>query len=189
MNIIPDFDEFPQLAFKAGSESDYRFFRLKEPHLVATHDTVSDSEAHHILKLDVFGEPAGLITFLIDRYRHRQSRRNLFARLDLVIVLEKFRGLDIANCATQGGLLFVLSLYTKQLYSISCLAGHEGMAHILDNLGFKILAQDKNCQRYEYHVDRTSEEILFGQLRESLPEALKLLNYRSRQRKGELKRK
>lgn len=181
MNIIPDFDEFPQLAFVAGSESDYRFFRSKEPQLVATHDTVSNSEAHHILKLEVYGEPAGLITFLIDRNQHRQSRRNLCARLDLVIVREKFRGLDIANCATKAGLLFVLSLYTKQLYSISCLAGHEGMAHILDNLGFKFLAQEKNCQRYEYHVDSTSEEVLFGQLRESLPEALDLLNSGTRE--------
>ncbi len=138
----PALDEYNQkyheLYFSLGDAATYKRLRIVESGLVSCFDdsNIYDPQKLQVMSLTKEGEVLGVTSFGIFTNSKRTESQNLYARIDLVITEKKWRGFGVARILVLSVLVYILELYRKRLYSISCLAAHEAIANILESISF-----------------------------------------------------
>ena len=89
-----------------------------------------------VLTLRFHGKPLGVTSFLLETNAKRPAPRRKFARIDLVITHPAFRGNGIGRLLILLVVAFLLERNGEELYSISCLAAHDAVAHVLEDIRF-----------------------------------------------------
>lgn len=167
----------------------YRRFRSLEPGLVSCIDGEQPSDARlDILAVELFGAAAGVCSLVVRTNPHKPDGRNRYGRVDLVIVERQARGLDLGRLLTLAGVVQMLADHGEQLYSISCLAAHPAIAHILEDVGFQ--PDDKRDDTYcheQLKLDDPSRLFaLRTQMLDATVAAAQSCNFRIRQQRDDV---
>jgi len=170
------------MKIKRGTIELLNRYRAIEPGLVSSADEDTPVE---VFVLEYNDEPLGVTSFFVQTNPYRKGNENLYARIDLVIVPKRHRGLGVARALMLCALVYLIQVYKDRLYSISCLAAHKAIEKILQDLEFKAkYAEEKNYVQEELEVTRSSCERLLLRFNHEAETALKALNYRFRQEQG-----
>ncbi len=170
----------------AADQPLYRRFRSLEPGLVSCLDDQQPPDARlDILSVELFGAAAGVCSFVVRTNRHKPDGRNRYGRVDLVIVERQARGLELGRLLTLAGVVQMLADHGEQLYSISCLAAHPAIAHILESVGFKPDDQrdDTYCHEQLALDDPSQLFALRTKMLDATAAAAQACNFRIRQRR------
>lgn len=152
---MPDMDGFvkenPELSFSLGDIAAYQRLRIVESALVSCFDDPSqfDEKKLQVLTLHKGKDVLGVTSFGVFSNSKRAGASNLYARIDLVITEKRWRNLGVARALVIAVLVYVLEIYGKRLYSISCLAAHERVVRILENLSFVGENRDEKGFKHE----------------------------------------
>ena len=175
---------FDRIDVAAADEALFRQFRSRCPQLVSCLDDAPDAAAVRpkILAAYLDGTPAGVASWVRFRNDCRKEKANLYARIDLVIVSNEFRGLGIARLLTLAALLQMIETHGERLYSVSCLAAHPAMQAILEPLGFAgEIRAGHNFKHESIRVDRLDINGWGDKLAKMLTAAGRVTNYHVRQ--------
>jgi predicted GNAT family N-acyltransferase len=159
----------------------YQTLKANEPQL----KSIADDHPDYIpdsFSLLLGRESAGTIATFHFRNQARQDKRDLFSRIDIVIVNQNLRGLGIGRVLIAGALLQSWKSFSDSLYSISSLAGHLAVEKVFQNYGFK--TEHREGQNFaQCSLDcQQKPEVLLGRFSECLESAIQGSNYRIRQR-------
>ncbi len=183
------FERSPCLTATFGEQEIYQHFRVLEPHLVSVLDEVHLRQEPDILVLRMGGQPAGATSFLVETNVKRPVPPRKYARIDLVITEPDARGLGVGRLMLLGVLTHLLETEGTNLYSISCLAAHPAIEHVLGQLSFEEKPSadhglHADAQQYKHMEIRLDQGKLDDYKRKVLvktSEALRVTNYRLRQ--------
>ncbi|HAX46365.1 MAG TPA: hypothetical protein DCX78_06025 [Nitrospina sp.] len=78
----------------------------------------------------------GVISLVIKENKYKPVPSNKYARLDLVIVDNKFRHNGVGRLLLLAGITYLLKNSEEQLYSSSCLATHKMVENVLTEFSF-----------------------------------------------------
>ncbi len=181
-NLEVLFGSFPHLQATFGGQDTYRQFRLLEQHLVSILDEVALRPEPEVLVLRVEGRPAGVTSFLVETNVKRPEPPRKYARVDLVITESGSRGLGIGRLMIYSVLTRLLETEGKNLYSISCLAAHPAVEHVLSEAGFSgEVRPDQNFRHMGIRLDQLQLADYKRKILVKTSEALRVTNYRLRQ--------
>jgi len=175
-------DQYPRMKIKRGTIELLNRYRAIEPGLVsgANEDTPVE-----VFVLEYDDEQLGVTSFFVQTNHYRKEHANLYARIDLVIVPKRHRGIGVARALMLCALVYLIKVYKNRLYSISCLAAHKAIEKILQDLQFKAKAvEGKNFVQEELEVTRNSCERILLKFNHEADLALKTVNYHFRQEQG-----
>ncbi len=175
--------EFARIEIAEAEDALYSSFRRREPQLVSCLDADGggNSKRPAILAAYLDGTPTGVASWVRFRNDCRKEKANLYARIDLVIVSNDFRGLGIARLLTLAALMHMIDTHGERLYSISCLAAHPAMEAILEQLGFAgEIRAGHNFKHESIRVDQLDINAWGERLAELLASAGRVTNYRLR---------
>lgn len=179
------FNAVPGLRLTWDDRDIYRQLRSQEPHLVSCVDDASQhfGNTMELLGLQCAARPVASLSIILQTNRYRPPGHALYARIDLVMVDPRERGLG--RLLLLSALTHLFHTHGTQLYSISCLAAHPAVAHILEGAGFTPRATNENdFQHEEIRLDSLSGSELAALLTQSTgktAEALRLIQFRLRQ--------
>lgn len=179
------FSPYPGLELTLGDKDIYHGFRCIEPSLVSYYDSKEElsQSGVPVLVVHAAGEPAGVVSFMVETNRYRSVRANQFARIDLVIVAPACRGLGIGRILMFGVIIQLLEVYGRSLYSISSLAAHPAVEKCLEEVGFRGERRPKaQFKHEEIRLDRLEVNELLINLENRINGALQVTNFRLRQR-------
>lgn len=182
------FEPYPALSLHAGDETVYRKFRTLEPQLHSHMDREgADSGPElRLLHVAIDREPAGAASWFLAANEHRPPPRDHYARIDLVIVPEQFRGLGLGRLVILTTLLEIVTRHADVLYSISSLAAHAAVEKVLEEAGFHgEPREDANFVHESIDLDETSLADLRASLTDATRAAAQAANYRIRQRRAD----
>lgn len=183
------FERFPRLAATFGEQEIYQHFRVLEPQLVSVLDEVPLRPEPDILVLRLEGHPAGVTSFLVETNVQRPAPPRKYARIDLVITEPDARGLGVGRLMLLSVLIHLLETEGTNLYSISCLAAHPAIEHVLGQLDFGekpsadhgLHAEAQQYKHMEIRLDQSTLEDYKRKVLVKTSEALRVINYRLRQ--------
>lgn len=161
------------------NHDDFKRLMAKEPQLHSIAKEFPEATLEHFV-LFLHDQPSGGVSIGYFKNQNRSETRNLFARIDLVVVPEEFRGLGIAKVLVTGALLQIIRAFPQSLYSISCLAGHKAIEHILRHGGFTI---DPRPEHHFSHCSLALEnpQEMDAKFTDLLHKSIQQANYRIRQ--------
>lgn len=146
-----------------------------------------DAGALDALVLSRENTTVGTVSYLVRENPHKSGKRNRFARIDLVITVERYRTLGAGRALLLCVIVHLLRSWGERLYSISCLAAHPAVEKTLENLGFESEAKENlNYVHEELKLEGRDSEALAEHFAGLADAALKKLNYNLRQRDGSL---
>lgn len=182
--ILQDYtSEFPRLKLFYADQVLYSQFRAREQQLVSVLDKGKHDALHRVIALEAYEDNIGMTSFTLHENSMRPDKRKHYARVDLVIVPDVFRGLGASKIVVLACLIDLLREFGDRIYSISCLAGHDAIAHILSQLGFTENRQKKDDFRhFEQKVSDDTSSELFAYYDQQLKYSLQSTNYKCRQR-------
>lgn len=173
---------FERIRIEEADEALFSRFRTLAPQLVSCLDGDGDARRPNVLAAYIDGTPAGVATWVARRNACRKVKANLYARIDLVIVAESHRRLGIARLLTLSTLVHLADTHGERLYSVSCLAAHQAMEVILEELGFTGEVRPGQHFKHEsIRVDQSDFSAWGRHLAELLGSAARMTNYRIRQ--------
>lgn len=175
---------YRDLRISLANASSYRRFRSVEPSLVSCLDGQVGEERREpdVLMVLVRNEPAGILSFVIETNPRKAGSADRYARIDLVIVARRFRGLGLSRLLILAVLVHLLREHGRRLYSISCLAAHEAIAHVLEEIGFVGQTRDgKGFRHEELRVDGPEADALGESFARQLRDAAQVTGFRLRQ--------
>lgn len=175
---------YPRLSLTLGDELAYRRFRTLEPSLISCIDEHAGSEVRQVQYLVVQCEsvPAGVLSLVVQANACRRTSACLFARIDLVIVQNCYRGLGLGKLLVLSSIVQAIDAYADRLYSISCLAAHGAMAKILERVGFaRTERENRNFIHEELRLDRGNIAELTERFVAEARAAAQAANFRIRQ--------
>lgn len=182
--LVDLFAPHPPLRLTRGDEAAYCRFRYLEPALASYGDQTGErgERVSDVLALQEDGHSRGVISYVIETNRFRQSERDQFARIDLVIVETNHRRLGIGRLLILCALTHIIRTYGRRLYSVSCLAAHPAIANILAGLGFTGKPrEEKGFTHEELRVGADDLDRLSRAFSEQAAAALRRVHYRLRQ--------
>jgi len=182
--ILTDiFAPFPSLQIKRGQEPVYKRLRIQAPRLVSyldDHDK-TDTQQNDFIVAFGYNKQLGTVSLVSDINPKRKGVRKLFSRIDLVITDKSYRGMGVGRFLILSALLHLLKHYRAQIYSISCLAAHAAISHVLESLDFKgTLWQDRNFKHESLYLDKKTIEHHTGIYVKKSIESAQSLNYHLR---------
>lgn len=130
------FEPTPHLEFSFGDIATYKSLHAQALHLVSMVDELGSARDPEVLTLRYHGKPLGVTSFLVETNARRPAPRRKFARIDLVITHPVFRGMGVGRLLMLLVVAFLLERNGDELYSISCLAAHDAVAHVLEDIQF-----------------------------------------------------
>ena len=168
-------------------QAGYRQFRCLEPNLVSALDGKDDKTRTPLQVISIRDqrELMGVISFFTSFNARRPAASNRFARIDLVIVHDDYRQHGVGRLLVYSAIAHLLIDQRDCLYSISCLAAHDAIAKILEDVGF--VASDRDGQNFiheELKLDGKDRQQLASEFLDHTAMALQRTNYRLRQRNG-----
>jgi GNAT superfamily N-acetyltransferase len=90
-----------------------------------------------------------------------------YGRVDVVVVLPVYRGFGVDRWLMEVNLRYVLMTWPGSLYSLSTVAAHKAIVHILSSYGFDIVTRaDSEEEKVSLAIDDEREPALFGMLAE-----------------------
>ena len=84
------------------------------------------------------GELIGGVTIVSFTNLRKMEPRNVYSRIDIVVVEKRWRGLGVSNLLLLLTLIQILRSFQESVYSISSLVAHGAIEYVLRNLGFVI---------------------------------------------------
>lgn len=175
---------FSNLHLDLADEALFRRFRRIEPGLVSCAD---DQRAGATPRLDYPAlhhrqEPAGVLSLVIQGNAKRRDPADLFARIDIVVVEPRFRGLGFGKLLVLAALVHVLDAYEGRLYSISSLAAHPAMERILEQVGFTGTPRaNRDFVHEELKLETVNHGVVMGDLTAAASAAAHQASFRARQ--------
>jgi RimJ/RimL family protein N-acetyltransferase len=179
--------KYPRIGVGFASDTTYRQFRALAPQLVSYQDEHDGREATQLVLFAVYIDdvPVACVSCILDVNDMRKKPRTRYARVDLVIVPEKHQRLGLGRVAVLAALLHLLDTQGSHIYSVSCLAAHEAINVILQDLGFEAKRRDDhNFVHEEYRLNDENESTFTEIVASRLQEAVRLTSYRLRQRQA-----
>ena len=170
-----------------ADQSVYTRFRVREPNLVAYFDEHRDAPNAETFFTVVYvkEDPAACASFIVDRNAQKTNDRSYFGRLDLVMTFEQYRGFGLGRIVMLAALGHAIETYGNRLYSISCLAAHEAVAHVLESLGFeRRVTSDELYVQEQYALDDSAAVVLVDSVVDELSRSAQRAAYRVRQSKS-----
>lgn len=177
---------YPKLPVSLCDEVVYRRFRSLEPSLVSCLDDHTGTNKPHVeyFVIGCDGQTAGVLSLVVQENTVRKRTDCLFARVDLVIVVSRFRGLGLAKVLVLSSLVHALDVYGDRLYSMSCLAAHDAIHAILAQLGFtRTDRRGRNFVHEELKLEGRNIDELTDTLLSKAAEAAQATNFRLRQKR------
>ena len=160
----------------------FKRFRVTAPELVSS---ASSGTNLQVFLLEYDGKPLGGTTFYVQANDKRKHHENLWARIDLVVVLKTYRRMGVARAVVLCVLVYMTKVYGDRLYSISCLAAHKAIERILRDLQFVTKpVGDKEYVHQELRVTKNSCKEILRLLNSEAEKALRVVSYRFRQEQG-----
>lgn len=177
------FKPYPRLELRQEAGGSFTQFRAYAPQLVSCYDEQSKKALTPSLLVLYWDKmPIGALSYLIQQNSYRKSPRDHYARIDLVIVPESYEGNGLSFLLVSCAQLFFLESLPHKIYSISCLAAHPAIAHVLKSYGFQPKGQnDKNFVEYEQVVSDENALKIKKSAIESACERAQVVHYRLRQ--------
>ena len=130
------FESLPHLEYSFGDIATYKSLHVLESQLVSMTEELGATKEPEVLTLRFHGKPLGVTSFLVETNAKRPAPRRKFARIDLVITHPAFRGSGVGRLLILLVVAFLLERDGEELYSISCLAAHDAVAHVLEDIQF-----------------------------------------------------
>ena len=125
-DLLTDYHaDYPKLELFYAEHDLYSRFRSSEPQLVSVLDKGEHDFVQRVVALRAYGNDVGITSYTVHPNLMRKVTRAYYARIDLVIVPESYRGKGISTVTLCAALLDILKNRGKLVYSISCLAGHS----------------------------------------------------------------
>lgn len=175
---------FSNLHIDLTDDAQYRRFRQIEPELVSYADDQRSGAAPRMeyMALSHCQEPAGVLSLVIQKNAMRRQSDNLFARIDIVVVAPRFRGLGFGKLLVLVALVHLLEAYEGRLYSISSLAAHPAIERILEHVGFTGTPRSKRTFVHEeLKLEAVDLDVLKGDLIVAASAAAQEASYAARQ--------
>lgn len=177
-------DAYPHVRIHFGQKDDFTKFRTYAPQLVSCFDNAQkDLEQPQLLVFHWKEQPLGVLSFFIEHNQYKTSSLNHYARIDLVIVPQQFEGFGIASVLIYAALVYFLNAHAARLYSISCLAAHPAVAHILETkCGFQPKKEKvDDYTEYALQIDEGQATTYHAEAYQRAEESVMQCAYRIRQ--------
>jgi GNAT superfamily N-acetyltransferase len=127
----------PRLRLSRGERDAYLALRLREPQLVSLADgRPAAAAALEALVLREGDAVLGAVSYGVQANPNRPPGHARYARIDIVVVPPEARGLGCGRLLLACVTAHLLRSQGGQLYSLSCLAAHPAIAHVLESAGF-----------------------------------------------------
>jgi len=165
----------------------YNLLRTRESSLVSIMDGKPESSEinFNAISLNISGVLAGCASYAVMNNANKAGARNLYARIDLVITKVSFRGLGTSRLLILVLMAYLLEKFGPHLYSISCLAAHPAIEHVLEKLGFSPeKSPDRNYTKEILDLSARDTGELFDWYRKEAENSLRLVKYHLRQQKN-----
>ncbi len=185
--LVDLLEPFPGLTLARGDLTTYGRFRSLEPNLVSLLDGKEPGPASiaDVLVLRARQHPMGAVSFMVQANEQRRGDRSRYARIDLVIVGNDYRGIGVGRSLLLCVNTYLLGSFGDSLYSISCLAAHPAVKQVLEELSFQ--GQSRPHLSYtheELSLEGLELQSLISKFAEKTTSALRVVNYNLRQRCG-----
>lgn len=170
------------LVFHALEPADFQMFRSKQQHLSSWYNA-ADGHLLDGVVLTLYKQKVGMLNLVSCINPQKSGERNLYSRIDLVIVAETWQGFGFGHLLLSQAICQVLDSFSKNIYSISCLAAHPTIEKNL--LGRKFLGQKREGLKYVHcslAIDDSNYESLCSSSRKHLETDGLQVIYRLRQR-------
>jgi GNAT superfamily N-acetyltransferase len=110
------------------------------------------------------------------------GKRRAYGRVDVVVVLPVYRGFGVGRWVMEASLRYMLMNWPGSLYSLSTVAAHKAIAHILSSYGFDIVSRaDSEEEKVSLAIDDEREPALLGMLAERAENNAKRVFFKFRQ--------
>ena len=128
------------------------------------------------------GAQIASLSFFIEKNKMKREERDHFARIDIVIVEKEFRRLGFGKLLVFTAIKYLLDRWGARIYSISCLAAHDAMAKILDDIGFHAEQRpEENFKRETISFSEVDQDEFSALVDSRLENSVQLVRYRLRQ--------
>ena len=148
-------NEYDKLKIELDNDEVFSKVRSSEPALVSsfTSKPTIDQKLETIV-ITYDGCHVGGISFFTYKNEMRKNDRNLYSRIDIVVVPRLYQGLGISKMLILLAIQHLNLTYDKRMYSISCLAAHKAIEKVLEGLEFiGTQDEDKNFKRESISFD------------------------------------
>ena len=162
-------------------KSSFLRFRTQESQLHSLFDDQKELVLDGFyLKID--GKDGAMVS-LASALNIQRNSRNIYVRIDLIVVRPEFRSIGLARYILLAALVRIVESLPRNLYSISCLAAHSSIEHLLESLNFQLEKRDsEDFTRCVLSIDERSIDTHSHRFKCELEKAQGVFNYKLRQR-------
>ncbi len=179
------YKDFPHAELRFSEFDKFATAHRREPHLGSSYndDPQQKNGIFDVLGLHYNGAQVASLSFFIEKNKMKKRQEpDHFARIDIVIVEKEFRRLGLGKILVFTAIKYLLDRWGARIYSISCLAAHDAMAKILDDIGFHAEQRpEENFIRATISFDEVNQDEFSALINSRLEDSIQLVRYRLRQ--------
>lgn len=177
------FAKLPASEIRYGEADKLLSAQHREPHLEGSYkgNLREANDDVEVLSLYLDGEFAACLSIFLEKNNMKNDEADHFARIDIVIVEDNFRKMGLGKLLVMTSIKYVLDRWGPKLYSLSCLAGHEAMAIILEDVGFKgEQRRNEEYKRETLSFNDVDQDEFSSFIDTRVADTIKLVRYRLR---------
>ena len=179
------YKDFPHAELRFSEFDKFAIAHRREPQLGSSYndDPQQKNGLFDVLGLHYNGAQVASLSFFIEKNKmKKRDEPDHFARIDIVIVEKEFRRLGLGKILVFTAIKYLLDRWGARIYSISCLAAHDAMAKILDDIGFHTEQRpDEDFIRKTITFSEVDQDEFSTLIDTRLEGSIQLANYRLRQ--------
>ena len=183
-NIAELFSSFPHAELRYSEFDKFLSASMREPQLGSSYSG-NKEEANGIfdvLCLYHKGAQTASLSLFLEKNEMKKDHSDHFARIDIVIVEKEFRKNGLGKLLVFTAIKYILDRWGPRIYSISCLAAHEAMAKILEQIGFHGEQRaNEDFIRESISFSEVNQAEFSALINERLSNSIQLVKYRLRQ--------
>lgn len=179
--IVEHYDAFPYLEVRYSELKTFSSALLRQPQLRSSYNDKLEAgkSIFDVLCLYHRGVHAGSLSFFLERNEMRKNEADHFGRIDIVIVETAFQRKAVGKLLVITAITYLLDRWGPIIYSLSCLAAHEAMAKILEEIGFEGEQRTNEAFiRETLSFENVNRDEFSALLNTRLAKTIQLVNYR-----------
>ena len=178
------YKDFPHAELRFSEFDKFAQAHRREPHLGSSYNDNPQQKngLFDVLGLHYNGAQVASLSFFIEKNKMKRQEPNHFARIDIVIVEKEFRRLGLGKILVFTAIKYLLDRWGARIYSISCLAAHDAIAKILDDIGFHAEQRpEENFIRETISFSEIDQGEFSSLINTRIEGSIQLVKYRLRQ--------
>ncbi len=178
------YESFPHAELRFSEFDKFSSASIREPQLDSSYnaDPQEGKGVFDVLCLYYKGAQMATLSFFIEKNKMKKKEPDHFARIDIVIVEKEFRKMGIGQLLVLTAIKYLLDRWRAWIYSMSCLAAHDAMAKILDDIGFHAEQRpDEDFIRETISFSEVDQDEFSTIINTRLASSIQLVKYRLRQ--------